>query len=77
MPARRSAENATGGNRRERRRQPPERVVHVSIGRLEVTAGRRPGPAQPAGRPGTGDGGRTKPAMTLDRYLAREKGQQA
>ncbi|WP_434582181.1 hypothetical protein [Carbonactinospora thermoautotrophica] len=52
-----------------RRQQPPrpERVVHVSIGRLEVRAA-APGPA-PRPRPG-----RPAPVMPLDEFLAREEG---
>ncbi|MEU2433198.1 hypothetical protein ABZ611_27535 [Streptomyces sp. NPDC007861] len=50
--------------------RPAERVVHVQIGRLEVTAAPPPGAGSPgAGRPGTG--GRPGPALTLDDYLAR------
>ncbi|KWX02092.1 hypothetical protein LI90_3131 [Carbonactinospora thermoautotrophica] len=52
-----------------RRQQPPrpERVVHVSIGRLEVRAA-APGPA-PRPRPG-----RPAPVVPLDEFLAREEG---
>ncbi|MFI1255241.1 hypothetical protein ACH4U6_15810 [Streptomyces netropsis] len=67
-PPQRPADTTTVGDRR-RRQKPPERVVHVSIGRLEVTAGHRQSPAKPDRRAGTEDRGRPKPAMTLDRYL--------
>ncbi|MBT2510689.1 hypothetical protein J7I98_33595 [Streptomyces sp. ISL-98] len=50
--------------------KPAERVVHVQIGRLEVSAAPPPG----AGRPATGrpdHTGRRAPALTLDDYLSR------
>ncbi|MBB5122010.1 hypothetical protein GO002_26240 [Streptomyces eurocidicus] len=75
-PPQRPAASAAPGDRR--RRQPAERVVHVSIGRLEVTAAeRRQDPPAPGGRAGTGRGGRPEPVMTLDRYLGGAKGQGA
>ncbi|MEW2578915.1 hypothetical protein [Streptomyces syringium] len=66
--------DSTGTGDRRRRQKPPERVVHVSIGRLEVTAGQRQGPAKPDRRPRTEDGGRPGPAMTLDQYLETGRG---
>lgn len=50
--------------------RPAERVVHVQIGRLEVSAAPPPG----AGRAATGrpdHTGRRAPALTLDDYLSR------
>lgn len=66
--AARGAGLASVGRRAPR---PAERVVHVQIGRLEVSATPPPGvngspagrPAQPAGRPA--------PVLTLDDYLSR------
>ncbi|MEV3988551.1 hypothetical protein AB0J57_06550 [Streptomyces sp. NPDC049837] len=47
-----------------------ERVVHVQIGRLEVSAAPPPGAPRPGGdRPGPT--GRRAPALTLDDYLTR------
>ncbi|MBT2388884.1 hypothetical protein J7E87_05470, partial [Streptomyces sp. ISL-1] len=50
--------------------RPAERVVHVQIGRLEVSA------APPPGASGAGSGradhtGRRAPALTLNDYLSR------
>lgn len=64
----------TGSADRRRRHQPSERVVRVSIGRLEVTVEPRPAPTKPAGRGGPGDAGRARPSLTLDRYLSRGNG---
>ncbi|MGX8903988.1 hypothetical protein ACR820_01685 [Streptomyces netropsis] len=72
-PPQRPADSTAAGDRR-RRQKSPERVVHVSIGRLEVTAGQRQGPAKPDRRTGTEDGGRPGPAMTLDQYLGAGRG---
>ncbi|WP_404816473.1 hypothetical protein [Streptomyces thermolineatus] len=63
----------TGGGRRRGRSGPVERVVHVSIGRLEVTAAGR----TPAAARRDDDGARTArpaPALSLDGYLSREGG---
>jgi hypothetical protein len=50
--------------------RPAERVVHVQIGRLEVSAAPPPGASRPAGgRPD--HAGRRAPALTLDDYLSR------
>ncbi|MEU2512104.1 hypothetical protein [Streptomyces syringium] len=75
-PPQRPADSTAARDRR-RRQKPPERVVHVSIGRLEVTAGQRRGPATPERRAGTEDGGRPGPAMTLDQYLGAGRGGQS
>ncbi|QXE38331.1 hypothetical protein KQY30_32950 [Streptomyces sp. GMY02] len=62
--ARGAAANGVG----RRASRTPERVVHVQIGRLEVSAATAPGASvrTPAGRTG-----RAAPALTLDAYLAR------
>ncbi|TQK42930.1 hypothetical protein FBY35_4375 [Streptomyces sp. SLBN-118] len=50
--------------------RPAERVVHVQIGRLEVSASPPPGASRPSGgRPE--HTGRRAPALTLDDYLSR------
>ncbi|MFF0287933.1 hypothetical protein [Streptomyces sp. NPDC005262] len=50
--------------------RPAERVVHVQIGRLEVSAAPPPGASRPAvGHPD--HTGRRAPALTLDDYLSR------
>nr|WTB34343.1 hypothetical protein OG781_36910 [Streptomyces sp. NBC_00830] len=50
--------------------RPAERVVHVQIGRLEVSAAPAPGASRPeGGRPD--HTGRRAPALTLDDYLSR------
>jgi hypothetical protein len=46
---------------------PPQRVVQVSIGRVEVTAA---GPQRPAAKRSS----RPEPVVSLERYLAREDG---
>jgi hypothetical protein len=70
-PAPRTAPaNAKDEGRRGRRA--PERVVHVSIGRLEVKAADRR-PAAPTAR--TERPGRTGPALSLETYLTREEAQ--
>ncbi|MEV4334881.1 hypothetical protein AB0K02_30925 [Streptomyces sp. NPDC049597] len=51
-----------------RAQKPAERVVHVQIGRLEVSAA---APPQAADRRPAGRGGRPAPALTLDDYLSR------
>ncbi|MFI2367894.1 hypothetical protein [Streptomyces sp. NPDC018833] len=51
-----------------RAQRPAERVVHVQIGRLEVSAAP---PPQAADRRPAGRGGRTAPLLTLDDYLSR------
>lgn len=50
--------------------RPAERVVHVQIGRLEVSAAPPPGASRPAGGRPEHTGRRT-PALTLDDYLSR------
>ncbi|MFE0044598.1 hypothetical protein [Streptomyces albireticuli] len=59
---------------RRRRHQPPERVIRVSIGRLEVNGERRPLPTKPTVRGGPDGGGRPRPSLTLDQYLTRGDG---
>ncbi|MER7106993.1 hypothetical protein ABT360_04560, partial [Streptomyces sp. NPDC000229] len=49
---------------------PPKRVVHVQIGRLEVSAAPPPGTPR-AGTDRSGPTGRRAPALSLDDYLAR------
>lgn len=51
-----------------RGQKPAERVVHVQIGRLEVSAA---APSQAADRRPAGRGGRPGPVLTLDDYLSR------
>ncbi|MFJ9030083.1 hypothetical protein ACIRQP_16460 [Streptomyces sp. NPDC102274] len=65
--ARGAAPNGVG----RRAPQQAERVVHVQIGRLEVSAAPPPGGNRPtaAGRPDRT--GRREPALTLDDYLSR------
>lgn len=64
--AAREAARATVGRRRSRE---AERVVHVQIGRLEVSAGSsRPRRGQ---APATGRAGRAAPEMSLQDYLSR------
>ncbi|NLU71912.1 hypothetical protein HCC61_04300 [Streptomyces sp. HNM0575] len=64
--ARQQAAARRGGGRRQ------ERVVHVQIGRLEVTAATPPGAARDgAGGTGRQAGGRPVPTVSLDDYLAR------
>ncbi|MEU0372737.1 hypothetical protein ABZ070_21205 [Streptomyces sp. NPDC006283] len=64
-----AARSAALGSVGRRAPKPAERVVHVQIGRLEVTAAAPPGadrrPAGPS-RPG-----RAAPVLTLDDYLSR------
>ncbi|MEV7084838.1 hypothetical protein AB0O07_02850 [Streptomyces sp. NPDC093085] len=63
----RGAAQAGAGRRTSR---PAERVVHVQIGRLEVSAAPPPAAPRPAAdRPGPA--GRRAPVLTLDDYLAR------
>ncbi|MGP3999962.1 hypothetical protein [Streptomyces sp. 8N706] len=61
----RTAARAAAGRRQQK---PAERVVHVQIGRLEVTAtggqSRPPRPERP---------GRARPVLALDAYLSREE----
>ncbi|MEV7866249.1 hypothetical protein AB0P17_09145 [Streptomyces sp. NPDC088124] len=65
-----TARGAAQGGVGRRAPRPAERVVHVQIGRLEVSAAPPPGGPRPAAdRPGTT--GRRAPALTLDDYLAR------
>ncbi|WP_394437035.1 hypothetical protein [Streptomyces sp. SGAir0957] len=66
--ARRAARESRGG-------PPPQRTVHVTIGRLEVKAAGRP--ARDPGRDrtaGRGPSARPTPAMSLDTYLSRSGG---
>ncbi|MFF8846595.1 hypothetical protein ACF08N_28420 [Streptomyces sp. NPDC015127] len=51
-----------------RAQRPAERVVHVQIGRLEVSAA---APPQTTDRRPAGRGGRAAPVLTLDDYLSR------
>ncbi|MDQ1012578.1 hypothetical protein QFZ82_007063 [Streptomyces sp. V4I23] len=51
-----------------RAQKPAERVVHVQIGRLEVSAA---APPQASDRRPAGRGGRPAPVLTLDDYLSR------
>ncbi|MFD8192607.1 hypothetical protein [Streptomyces wuyuanensis] len=60
---------ATQGGLGRRAPRPAERVVHVQIGRLEVSAAPAPGGGRPAPRPGRTE--RPGPALTLADYLAR------
>ncbi|MFC9424406.1 hypothetical protein [Streptomyces sp. NPDC056987] len=65
-----TARGAAQGGVGRRAPRPAERVVHVQIGRLEVSAAPPPGGPRPAAdRPGPT--GRRAPALTLDDYLAR------
>ncbi|MFI9028594.1 hypothetical protein [Streptomyces sp. NPDC053560] len=66
VPAARDAARAAAAGRRGQR--PAERVVHVQIGRLEVSAAGTERPA-PGGRPGRAD--RRGPALSLADYLGR------
>ncbi|WP_030609713.1 hypothetical protein [Streptomyces sclerotialus] len=65
VPAARDAARAAAGRRGQR---PAERVVHVQIGRLEVSAA---GPDRPASGGVTARGERRGPALSLADYLAR------
>ncbi|MFE3598874.1 hypothetical protein [Streptomyces sp. NPDC059142] len=65
-----TARGAAQGGVGRRAPRPAERVVHVQIGRLEVSAAPPPGGPRPAAdRPDPT--GRRAPALTLDDYLAR------
>ncbi|MER6068415.1 hypothetical protein ABT187_06070 [Streptomyces sp. NPDC001817] len=66
---RQSARDTTG-------RRPPERTVHISIGRLEVRAAARGGAAA-APRPSerAQRSGRTTPVLSLEKYLSRGEAQ--
>ncbi|MGI5470436.1 hypothetical protein [Streptomyces sp. CA-132043] len=66
VPAARDAARAAAAGRRGQR--PAERVVHVQIGRLEVSAAGADRPAA-TGRPGRTD--RRGPALSLADYLTR------
>lgn len=63
-----AARNAARSGIGRRQQQPAERVVHVQIGRLEVSA------APPGGRDSRNAAapGRRAPALALDAYLSRE-----
>ncbi|MGW8887824.1 hypothetical protein [Streptomyces sp. NPDC055749] len=66
-----AARGAALGSVGRRAPRPAERVVHVQIGRLEVSAAARPGAnGSPAGRPAQ-QAGRPAPVLTLDDYLSR------
>ncbi|MFD4032524.1 hypothetical protein ACFWVP_18875 [Streptomyces sp. NPDC058637] len=66
-----AARGAAPGPVGRRAPRPAERVVHVRIGRLEVSAAPPPGAnASPAGRPAQ-PAGRPAPVLTLDDYLSR------
>ncbi|MEV0603441.1 hypothetical protein AB0I82_29675 [Streptomyces sp. NPDC050315] len=66
VPAARDTARAAAAGRRGQR--PAERVVHVQIGRLEVSAA---GPDRPAPGGRTARGDRRGPALSLADYLAR------
>jgi hypothetical protein len=68
-PAAPARDRGREGNRAAVQQRPPERVVHVSIGRLEVraAAGRTERPERSA------RSGRTTPALSLEKYLSREE----
>ncbi|WP_225847548.1 hypothetical protein [Streptomyces sp. HPF1205] len=70
-PPRTPARPATAAARQPASRpKPPERIVHVSIGRLEVTAaGRRPGAERRPDRAGRAV--RATPVLSLEKYLTR------
>ncbi|MFI0237717.1 hypothetical protein [Streptomyces sp. NPDC016845] len=66
--ARRSAQESRGG-------PPPQRTVHVTIGRLEVrAAGRAPRDPGRDRETGHGPSSRPTPVMSLDTYLSRSDG---
>ncbi|QNE74115.1 hypothetical protein F0344_05400 [Streptomyces finlayi] len=66
-----AARGAVLGSVGRRASRPAERVVHVQIGRLEVSAAPQPGAnGSPAGRPAQRTG-RPAPVLTLDDYLSR------
>ncbi|MCX4510849.1 hypothetical protein OHA27_11130 [Streptomyces sp. NBC_01619] len=65
-----AARGATPSGIGRRAPRPAERVVHVQIGRLEVSAAPPPGASRPA-RDRPDHTGRRGPALTLDDYLAR------
>ncbi|SCK08508.1 hypothetical protein [Streptomyces sp. WMMB 322] len=71
LSAARSARQQAAAGRRGGAR-PAERVVHVQIGRLEVSAATPPGAGRGgAGEPGRQQTGRTAPTVSLETYLAR------
>lgn len=71
LTAGRSARQQAAAGRRGGPRQ-TERVVHVQIGRLEVSAATPPGAGRGgAGEPGSQQTGRTAPTVSLETYLAR------
>ncbi|QPP08312.1 hypothetical protein G4Z16_20070 [Streptomyces bathyalis] len=71
LTAGRSARQQAAAGRRGGPRQ-TERVVHVQIGRLEVSAATPPGAGRGgAGEPGRQQTGRTAPTVSLETYLAR------
>ncbi|MEU1215236.1 hypothetical protein ACFYSH_11915 [Streptomyces sp. NPDC005791] len=66
-----TARSVAPGSVGRRAPRPAERVVHVQIGRLEVSAAPQPGAnASPAGHPAQRTG-RPAPVLTLDDYLSR------
>ena len=71
LSSRRHAPDAlsvSAADRRSDRREPSRDEVHITIGRLEVTAVHAPAPPRrPASAP-------VDPAMSLDQYLARRRG---
>lgn len=72
-PAERGARQQNAVARRGGSR-PRERVVHVQIGRLEVSAATPPGAGRgAAAEPGRRQPGRTAPTVGLDDYLARRR----
>jgi len=59
--------------RRDRQSRPPERVVHVSIGRLEVKAAGRQGGDRDRRDERADRPSRPAPALSLRTYLSREE----
>lgn len=70
LPAERGARQHAAAARRGGAR-PTERVVHVQIGRLEVSAATPPGAGRAAAGSARQRAGRTAPTVSLDDYLAR------
>ncbi|MFJ8074344.1 hypothetical protein ACIQ7Q_10495 [Streptomyces sp. NPDC096176] len=64
-----AARSAALGSVGRRAPKPAERVVHVQIGRLEVTTA--PPPGADRGPAGSSRPGRAAPVLTLDDYLSR------
>ncbi|MFD9421605.1 MULTISPECIES: hypothetical protein [unclassified Streptomyces] len=66
-----AARGATPGSVGRRAPRPADRVVHVRIGRLEVSAAPPPGANGSPGGPPAQQTGRPAPVLTLDDYLSR------